>query len=141
MSLCNIFTSLMPWGVLVSIDIIFSSMCNTEITSTQYVDQKIHLSGISELFEFITPQIFDFLKIFVLVWRIWLWIVCHLFAMFWFFSRYCFYLVISRKSGLSENKIWYRFRDMDIEKKIWKAFEGIEFQSVICHLENFIMYI
>ena len=40
------------------------------------------------------------------------------FAMFRFFSRYQFYLIIIGKLGLNENKIRCRLGGMDVEQKI-----------------------
>ena len=82
---------------------------------TQFIKQNLHLSGISEwvptfyttncrviFFFFIEGAASESSTIF--------------FAMFWFFSRYRFYLVIIGKLGLNENKIQYRLRSMVLEQ-------------------------
>ena len=45
---------------------------------TQYMKQNLHIPGFLNEFEFITPQIDEFHKMFLYLWRNWLWIVRYL---------------------------------------------------------------
>ena len=101
--------------VFVSAEITFSSMCNTEIASTHSTWSKTFtFLGFLKEFEFITPRITDFHTIFFCLWRGWIWIV-----RFWFFcSRHQFYLVIIRRSSLTENKIVGRIGGKNSAEKL-----------------------
>ena len=83
------------------IDLIFFSICNTEIASTYRAQGKIFpFPGFLNEFEFVTRQMVEFYTIFLILWRSWHWIASHLICSVLIFFPVPILLGSNRKIGL-----------------------------------------